>query len=256
MANNCKQCFNEHYQPHGHPTTNSLWLCSSVHCGPPHQSRRIWLSAVPLAVASIMAVTSHLDLFRLVNEIITKFCPTQITAASQKTPSNTLPRTVSNRMMSLYAADWMRHISRYENNKLRTYSTIKDAFALEPYLTQSPLSIRRDITRLRISCHPLAIETGRYSQPKIPVEYRLCELCNMNCVEDEYHMLLVCPFYSNERALMFDEINQHTQLSNIPSPSTFKTILSLGAANSVLIPHVGSFISTCFEKRKGVEIRK
>ena len=45
MANNCKQCFNAHYQPHCHPTTNSLWLCSSVHCGPPHQSRRIWLSA-------------------------------------------------------------------------------------------------------------------------------------------------------------------------------------------------------------------
>ena len=159
-------------------------------------------------------------------------------------------------MMSLYAADWMRHFSRYENNKLRTYSTIKDAFALEPYLTESPLFIRRDITRLRISCHPLAIETGRYSKPKIPVENRLCELCNMHCVEDEYHMLLVCPFYSNERALMFDEINQHTQLSNIPSPSTFKTILSLGAANSVFIPHAGSFISTCFEKRKGVEIRK
>ena len=159
-------------------------------------------------------------------------------------------------MMSLYAADWMRHISRYENNKLRTYSTIKEAFALEPYLTQSPLSIRRDITRLRISCHPLSIETGRYSKPKIPVENRLCEMCNINCVEDEYHMLLVCPFYSNERASMFDDINQHIQLSNIPSPSTFKTILSLGAANSVLIPHVGSFISTCFEKRKGVEIRK
>ena len=45
MANNCKQCFNAHYKPHCHPTTNSLWLCSSVHCGPPHQSRRIWLSA-------------------------------------------------------------------------------------------------------------------------------------------------------------------------------------------------------------------
>ena len=136
---------------------------------------------------------------------------------------------------------------RCENNKLRTYSTIKDAFALEPYLTQSPLSMRRDIIRLRISCHPLAIEIGRYSKPKIPVENHLCELCNMKCVEDEYHMLLVCPFYSNERALMFDEINQHTQLSNIPSPPTFKTILSLGAVNSVFIPHVGSFISTCFE---------
>ena len=27
------------------PTTKSLWLCSSVYCGPPHQSRRIWLAA-------------------------------------------------------------------------------------------------------------------------------------------------------------------------------------------------------------------
>ena len=45
MANNCKQCFNTHYQPHCHPTAKSLWLCSSVYCGPPHQSRRIWLPA-------------------------------------------------------------------------------------------------------------------------------------------------------------------------------------------------------------------
>ena len=41
MANNCKQCFNTHYQPHCHPTTKSLWLCSSAYCGPPHPSRRI-----------------------------------------------------------------------------------------------------------------------------------------------------------------------------------------------------------------------
>ena len=45
MANNCKQCFNTHYQPHYHPTTKSLWLCSSVYCRPPHQSLRIWLAA-------------------------------------------------------------------------------------------------------------------------------------------------------------------------------------------------------------------
>ena len=45
MANNCKHCFNTHYQPHCHPTTKNLWLCSSVYCRPPHQSRRIWLVA-------------------------------------------------------------------------------------------------------------------------------------------------------------------------------------------------------------------
>ena len=37
--------FNTLYQPHYHPTTKSLWLCSSVYCRPPHQSRRIWLVA-------------------------------------------------------------------------------------------------------------------------------------------------------------------------------------------------------------------
>ena len=37
--------FNTHYQPHYHPTTKILWLCSSVYCRPPHQSRRIWLVA-------------------------------------------------------------------------------------------------------------------------------------------------------------------------------------------------------------------
>ena len=42
MANNSKQCFNTHYQSHCHPTTKSLWLCSSVYCRPPHQSRRIY----------------------------------------------------------------------------------------------------------------------------------------------------------------------------------------------------------------------
>ena len=45
MANNSKQCFNTHYQSHCHPTTKSLWLCSSVYCRPPHKSRRIWLVA-------------------------------------------------------------------------------------------------------------------------------------------------------------------------------------------------------------------
>ena len=45
MANNCKQCLNTHYQPHCHPLPKSLWLCSSVFCGPPHQSRCIWLAA-------------------------------------------------------------------------------------------------------------------------------------------------------------------------------------------------------------------
>ena len=43
-------------------------------------------------------------------------------------------------------------------------------------------------TKLRLSNHKLAIETGRYSRPfKKPAE-RICPICNIE-MEDEYHFL-------------------------------------------------------------------
>ena len=64
MANNSKQCFNTHYQPHCHPTTKSLWLCSSVYCRPPHQSRRIWLVAAATNQKSCDVVYMHDDVIK------------------------------------------------------------------------------------------------------------------------------------------------------------------------------------------------
>ncbi len=40
---------------------------------------------------------------------------------------------------------------------------------------------------------PLAIETVRFKS--IPVEEKVCVLCNMNNIEDEMHMLCTCTFY-------------------------------------------------------------
>ena len=43
------------------------------------------------------------------------------------------------------------------------------------------------LTKLRVSCHYLAIETDRYHKPSPqPVEQRLCSVCNV--VEDEVHL--------------------------------------------------------------------
>ena len=60
----CKQLqamFNTHYQPHNHPTTKSLWLCSSVYCRPPHQSRRIWLVAAATNQKQSLALSSFCE---------------------------------------------------------------------------------------------------------------------------------------------------------------------------------------------------
>lgn len=50
--------------------------------------------------------------------------------------------------------------------------------------------LRLLVSRWRLSCHKLYIETGRYKTPKIPRELRLCKLCGV--VEDEYHALFIC----------------------------------------------------------------
>ncbi|XP_045167413.2 RAB6A-GEF complex partner protein 2-like [Mercenaria mercenaria] len=51
----------------------------------------------------------------------------------------------------------------------------------------------------RIGSHDLEIETGRHR--KIERENRLCRKCNKNIIEDEFHFLLCCEFYSELRMM-------------------------------------------------------
>ena len=82
MANNSKQCFNTHYQSHCHPTTKSLWLCSSVYCRPPHQSRRIWLVAAATNQKNLTKFQLQFQLPRVSTPI-----PTPTPGVSTPTPT-------------------------------------------------------------------------------------------------------------------------------------------------------------------------
>ena len=64
--------------------------------------------------------------------------------------------------------------------------------------SQTNISLRKELTKLRISNHELMIERGRYHSPKIPREERLCQLCK-NKVEDEKHFIFKCILYDVER---------------------------------------------------------
>jgi hypothetical protein len=52
-------------------------------------------------------------------------------------------------------------------------------------------------TQLRISCHQLKIETGRYQGTLL--HDRKCERCSSGEVEDEYHFLFHCNKLENDR---------------------------------------------------------
>ena len=93
---------------------------------------------------------------------------------------------------SKYKEWWTHQAVITGSNKLDFYYKFKRHFNFEKYLDNVPRNIRIPLTRIRLSCHPFPIETGRYSRPKILRKDRLCQICNLKSVGDEMHYLCFC----------------------------------------------------------------
>ena len=92
------------------------------------------------------------------------------------------------------------------NPGLRTYETIKKSFRLEPYLylvREAPF--RNAIVQIRASSHTLAIERGRYTRPKTPIQERLGKSCGV--IEDEAHFILSCHINQSLRVELMTNID-------------------------------------------------
>ena len=84
----------------------------------------------------------------------------------------------------------MNERTRIQKNKLRTFRKFKPTNDYENYLTNvRNINHRVAITKLRLSNHKLAIETGRYVKPYQPPDQRICPLCKTR-LEDEEHVLI------------------------------------------------------------------
>jgi hypothetical protein len=90
-------------------------------------------------------------------------------------------------------------------SKLRSYILFKKEMSLEPYVYKVINRAHRSIlAQFRSGILPLKIETGRFTN--IPIEFRLCLLCNSNSVEDEEHFLFHCSLYDHIRQAFFRKI--------------------------------------------------
>ena len=89
------------------------------------------------------------------------------------------------------------------------YKLFKFDINYEIYLHLPP-HLRVSLTRLRVSAHQLRIEIGRYHRPKpLPVEERLCQMCNLSAVEDELHFVFQCPRYNDIRTELLKACRNH-----------------------------------------------
>lgn len=112
------------------------------------------------------------------------------------------------------------HIKKNNSGKLLFYSKLFGDYILKDYLSfDMPKSLRSLLTRIRISAHPLNIETGRYSKPIIPSKERFCKFCT-NEVEDELHFLFQCNTYNNIRIKYEIQTLNNTQIEDFMNPKT------------------------------------
>jgi hypothetical protein len=135
-------------------------------------------------------------------------------------------------------------------NKMRTYNLFKQAFTNEKFLEIKSLKIHKSITQFRISAHKLKIESCRYrkNESYIVEEDRKCEKCSMNKSETELHFMIECPYYTNERAVLFNVTNSKNAMFSTYTDLQ-KFIWLCSCEDNLIIQNVGKFLSESFDKR-------
>ena len=89
----------------------------------------------------------------------------------------------------------------FDNSQTKTYRIFKQSLNsdIENYLIELPKKDRIILCRFRCSNHQLPIVSGRYTNT--PRNMRICSLCDMNTLGDEFHYLFECPVFDKDRQL-------------------------------------------------------
>ena len=125
-------------------------------------------------------------------------------------------------------------------SSMTLYRELKDDFSLSEYLKiLQHKKYRNAISKLRLSSHRLAIESGRYTGTER--QNRKCIFCTTNDIEDEFHFVLICPSYQNLRM-------QFIKRFYYRNPSMMKFVQLLNSTGKTL-KNLALYISKAFEER-------
>jgi len=93
--------------------------------------------------------------------------------------------------------------------RLETYRKFKKNLELEEYLDVLEGQKRRQVVEIRSGVNQLEDEQGR--RKRVPKEERVCKVCG-NGIENEEHLLLVCPLYQDIRTAWKKDIGVQDSL--------------------------------------------
>ena len=137
--------------------------------------------------------------------------------------------TVKTILQDQYKQTW--HSNVFDCPKTINYRIFKTDHAFENYFNVLEERDMLVFCKFRMINHKLPIESGRWKN--IPRENRICTLCNVNAIGDEYHYIMECQYFVEERREYIDRRflkNSNTlkfnELMNLRQKSKLKKLCS------------------------------
>ena len=153
---------------------------------------------------------------------------------------NNFCKVFKRRVIDCFMQKW--HDEVYNCGVLCSYRHFKNAFEYETYLDVLPFNLVHFISKLRLSSHPLRIETGRYGRARVDRNERHCIFCNESDLEDGYHFICVCTAYNDIRKIYIGkQFYSH--------PSFFKFCDLMKSVKKTELVNLSKYIKEAFQIR-------
>ena len=101
------------------------------------------------------------------------------------------------RLSDMFYQQWHSNIT--EMSSCTFYRIFKNNLKLEKYLLDLNVSERINLCKFRCRNSKLPVIVLGFASQNISRENRLCTICDLNEVGDEYHYIMKCYFFQNSR---------------------------------------------------------
>ena len=178
------------------------------------------------------------------NEEINKKCKVKEPVTQQHIKNARL--VIKKTLRDQYLQNWRKTQNRSPTNSREkfTHREIKNNYQFENYLTLITKPAQRiSLIRLRLGCHALRIQTGKYENrgALIPAEERTRLVWKEDCIEHELHFLMYCRRYTTLRRELLSHIsNVDTHYKSLSDNE--KTRYLLRAENTITSKIIGKYI--------------
>ena len=143
------------------------------------------------------------------------------------------------RLCDTFMQNWHDRINN--SSRANFYKTIMQ-FRFQPHLEKiNVYKYIQALSKLRVSSHRLAIESGRWARPtRIPIGERKCVNCNI--LEDEFHFVIECNMYIDLRIKYIPKYYWER-------PSMYKFVALVNTTSIKLLRNLSVYVCQAFKCR-------